>query len=225
MDTMKIRSSGGYPLPILLVVMIIFLLLGPTRPAGASAILEKAVLDEPILGGSLRVATNGPVKTTFIDSKAGYFNSLYLDLGELGPDDSDIWLFDKSRRSAGLEDREVTLPGDFLAGVELIFRLDVRKNQNAPLLNSFYTGDKSRNPDDLAHAEAITTMDESTEQFITTVGFEDLLGGGDNDFNDFLFQLTNVVDPPAVPEPPILVLLSIGLAGFVYLRSRRFDKA
>ncbi len=59
---------------------------------------------------------------------------------------------------------------------------------------------------------------------VTTVGFEDLVGGGDRDFNDFMFRLTNVVDPapaPApVPEPHGLALAGLGLA-LLALRRRR----
>jgi hypothetical protein len=57
---------------------------------------------------------------------------------------------------------------------------------------------------------------------MTTVGFEDLLGGGDQDYNDFMFRLTNVLDPIAVPEPPVLFLLACGLIGLVLQRRRVF---
>jgi hypothetical protein len=205
------------------MLMLAFgILLASSMPQAAVA---GVVLNEPILGGSLLVASDGAVTAEFLGSDAGYFNTLYLDLGEIGPDELDVWVFDKSSRFTSLDKRKVALPGEFAAGSELVFRLDVRKQEHGSLLHSYYTGDKSRNPDGLAHAEAITAFDELTKQFITTVGFEDLFGGGDNDFNDFSFQLTNVVDPPGVPEPPILLLLSAGLGGIVYLRNRRFKKA
>jgi hypothetical protein len=56
------------------------------------------------------------------------------------------------------------------------------------------------------------------------VGFEDLYGGGDLDYNDFMFSLTNVVDPPElVPEPSILMLLSgVLFSMIIFLRQRRF---
>ena len=63
------------------------------------------------------------------------------------------------------------------------------------------------------------------EQYVTSVGFEDLLGGGDLDFNDFKIRLTNVIDPLPVPAPPILALLGIGCAGIGYRRLRRIKRA
>ena len=46
------------------------------------------------------------------------------------------------------------------------------------------------------------------------VGFEDLFGGGDADFNDFQFVVTNarLVDAASVPEPATLLLFSTGIA-------------
>ncbi len=60
---------------------------------------------------------------------------------------------------------------------------------------------------------------------MTTVGFEDLRGGGDEDYHDFMFRLTNVLDPlpPAdVPEPPILFRLACGMIGLFLQRRRVF---
>ena len=122
--------------------------------------------------------------------------------------DRDTALFDKASPLYS----EILL-GDFIAGDELVFRIDVASPQQ-----SFFTGSASGNPDGLAHALAITTFDEAADTFFTTVGFEDLFGGGDLDFNDFVFQLSNVIDPLAVPLPPAVMLLAIGLVGLGYQR-------
>jgi hypothetical protein len=57
-----------------------------------------------------------------------------------------------------------------------------------------------------------TSVLNDAGEYVTTVGFEDLLGGGDMDFNDFEFRLTNVVDP-VIPAPAALSLLGLGLIG------------
>jgi len=204
-STVGLRSSA---LPIFILIVGMAIALGVSRPAVAGLIL-----DEPILGGSLLVAEDGYVSVTFLGSDAGYFNTLFL----VGLDAPDIRLFDNSNDSN--DPSQIDL-GWFSAGTELVFRLYVDDTGE-----SFFTGDASRNPDDLAHASAITTFDQLTQTYVTTVGFEDLLGGGDLDFNDFEFLLTNVIDPaPAVPAPSVLALLGLGLAGIGY-RHRKQIKA
>tara|TARA_R110001592_G_scaffold126336_1_gene337525 strand:- start:171873 stop:172463 length:591 start_codon:yes stop_codon:yes gene_type:complete len=169
------------------------------------------ILDTPILGGALLVVEDGHVQAQFLGSDAGYFNTLYLDT-------SSDWgtgkVFDKNSGINSIVDL-----GYFEAGTELLFRLYV---SNTGL--NFFSGDPTRNSDNLAHAQAITSALGTT--YITLVGFEDLLGGGDQDYNDFMFSLTNVIDPPPgaavpVPVPPVLFLLVTGLAGLLVTRRQQ----
>jgi hypothetical protein len=104
--------------------------------------------------------------------------------------------------------------GWFAAGTDLIFRLDVHDTGL-----SYLTGDASRNPDGIAHALATTIFED--DAYLTTVGFEDLYGGGDRDFDDFEFQLSNVVDPLVVPSPGVIALHGIGFIGFSVQRKLR----
>lgn len=168
---------------------------------------------EPVYGGTMIVATDGPVRAIYLGSDAGYFNSLSLAAEAPIASTVPLFIFDKHNQV----DTTVDL-GWFSAGTELEFRLDVSNTGN-----SFFTGGRLLNPDGLPHALAITRFDEGLRLFVTRVGFEDLLGGGDLDYNDFNFLLTNVYDPPpdAAPEPATLLLIGLGLACLGAIRRRK----
>jgi len=80
----------------------------------------------------------------------------------------------------------------------------------------FRTGPASGNPDGVAHANVV--YDYLGEAGRTYVGFEDILGGGDLNYGDHTFSLTNV--QAAVPEPAGWLLLIAGL-GAIGARRRR----
>lgn len=197
-------------------------LLFAMQPAQAS-LIDSTILDTEILGGSFFVANDGEVTATFLGSDAGYFNTLYLSSPRVSVDPLFIFdrvgIFDQDGKRILHDDEEpttISLGSSFGAGDELIFSLYVKNTGN-----TFYTGDSSRNLDDLAHASAITSLVDGV--YVTEVGFEDLYGGGDLDYNDFMFSLTNVVDPPSVPEPSILLMLSgVLFSMIIFLRQRRF---
>jgi hypothetical protein len=127
----------------------------------------------PIVGQGL-VATGGDVVVTFVSNEAGYNSQLFLD----GPLESGFGsIFDNWTTEVGTS---LNL-GAFADGTELIFRLFVPSTGDA-----FYTGDATRNPDGIAHA----VVDAQTGQVL--VGFEDLFGGGDLDYDDLVFAFSNV---------------------------------
>ena len=201
-------KSGSISKRISAILAALLLLIVSAQSVQAGPIMDEDLLNTSIIGGSMLVATDGNVFAGFLGSDAGYFNTLFLD----SPSD---WgtqeIFNKYTPVGSIVDL-----GTFTAGTELIFRIDVL---NTSL--SYFTGDGSRNPDGIAHAEAITTLSENL--YVTTVGFEDLYGGGDEDYNDFVFWLTNVIDPQTngIPEPPILLLMMIALLGLWVQRRRR----
>jgi uncharacterized membrane protein YgcG len=133
-------------------------------PAQATPILEQTL-----------IATGGDVVVTFMTSGAGYTSELFLD-GPVGDETGAI--FNNSTTDLG---SSVNL-GSFAAGTELVFKLLVQQTGDA-----FFTGDASRNLDGLVHA----LMESAAGQVL--VGFEDLYGGGDLDYDDLVFAFANVI--------------------------------
>jgi len=127
----------------------------------------------PILGQEL-IATGGDVVVTFVSNGAGYTSELYLD----GPDGDALGSIFNNQTTPVSTSLNL---GAFLAGTELIFRLEVQNTGQV-----FYSGDSSRNADGIAHA----VVDSGQNQ--ARVGFEDLFGGGDRDYNDLVFSFSNV---------------------------------
>jgi len=200
--TLKKRFSG---------IAFAFCLLFTMQPAQASLIFDDTLLDTEILGGRFFVANDGDVTAKFLGSDASYFNTLYLS----SPVNGDpIFIFDRSYSDPDSISLGSLLGlGSFDAGTELVFSLYVENTDK-----TFFTGNGSNNPDGLAHALAVTSL--TGEDYLTKVGFEDLYGGGDKDYNDFRFSLTNVIDP-VVPEPRLLLLLSCGLFILTLFSRRR----
>jgi hypothetical protein len=107
--------------------------------------------------------------------------------------------------------------GTFDAGDVLRFRMDVLSTGQ-----SFFTGPASGNPDNVIHVgHAIWAADATIPVNGVLVGFEDVLGGGDRDYNDNTFVFTNVRSETVVPEPSAIILTAAGLTGLVLIRRRK----
>ncbi len=102
--------------------------------------------------------------------------------------------------------------GTYAAGTVLRFRMDVLSTGL-----SFFTGPASGNPDNLIHvAHTQWASDATIPVNGVLVGFEDILGGGDLDYDDNTFVFTNVLSADPIPEPVSIVLVGVGLAGLIW---------
>jgi hypothetical protein len=141
----------------------------------ALAVLALPVRADLTLDSTLTVTTDGHVYATFLGSSASYSDNLFLQ----SPGGPSGVLFNNHTTPFGTT---IDL-GYFTAGTELVFGLYVNNTGN-----TFFTGDPSRNSDGISHAGILTTL----PGIGLIVGFEDLLGGGDRDYNDLIFGFKNL---------------------------------
>lgn len=160
--------------------------------------------------GQQLVATGGEVRIYFAGSSAGFDSVLYLD----SPGAAQGPFFPNHSTAPGMM---ISL-GTFAPGTVLTFRLDVLSTGQ-----QFFTGPASGNPDNLVHAGyTLFAADGTIPENGLLVGFEDIFGGGDVDYNDHQFVFTNVAPAAATPEPATLILMGTGLAGIgAAVRRRR----
>lgn len=171
---------------------------------GVALVLLPAVsMAAPILGALVVVNTTGDVEAKFLGHTAGYTNLLYLDNG---PNPLDV-IFNNQTTPVGT----VVNLGSFTAGTELKFRIHVTNTGD-----DFFTGPGSRNPDGIPHA----VVDETFGSNESYVGFEDLFGGGDMDYDDLNFSFTNTRAVPT-PIPATCLLFGAGIGGMALMRRLR----
>jgi hypothetical protein len=156
-----------------------------------------AQADVTIVGGKIMVKDTGKVTATFLGSDAGYNDVMFFENG------GSTQLFSGHSTPVGTE---IDL-GTFAAGTVLNFRMHVDNTGH-----DFYMGPAAANFDNVFHAAATLSSNN-----VAVVGFEDLQGGGDRDYNDIQFKVTNVT---AVPEPESYAMMLGGL-GLMGLLARR----
>lgn len=164
-----------------------------------------AQADITILDGKLFAAETGHVTAEFLGSDAAYTNILIFD-----PQGQSRAVFNGHATPVGT----VVDLGVFNAGTELKFQLHVTNTGDR-----FNTGPASANNDNEIHASAVLDSNRRA-----VVGFEDLRGGGDRDYNDLQFRVTNVSNISAVPEPSTWGMM-LGGMGLLAFMARRRQKA
>jgi hypothetical protein len=90
-------------------------------------------------------------------------------------------------------------------GSELIFGILVLNTGN-----TFKMGPGGRNPDGVEHV--LVDYAEGDGGDVALLGFEDLFGGGDQDYNDANFEIQGAIGFTRVSAPASLILLLLGLA-------------
>ncbi len=158
----------------LLVALVMTLVMSIVVPI---AVAPTPAAAEPILGGQL-YSTGGTIQIEVLPATAGLTSELFL----LEPEPE---VFIATNRQVGT----VVEIGPYPVGAELIFGIRVRGNE-------FRIGPADRNPDGLIHAQ-VDFIDDDT----AIVGFEDLFGGGDRDYDDNVFRFTGGVAPEPPPDP------------------------
>lgn len=187
----------------------------------------------------LRLATESTARVYFVGEGAGYHNTLGFNALAPGvgtPEtvvtaDSEL-IFPDSSSSVSTYDpastarrysRAPLLPGDFVdmgtfaAGTTLDFFL-IANGANGG--TNAYSAPASRNPDQLDHVVSFVLPDSP----YLIIGFEDLFGGGDKDYNDLVFAVdigaANLQKLISTPEPSTWTIM-LGFLGWVYWTTSR----
>jgi hypothetical protein len=170
----------------------------------------------PVLGSQLFWG-GGDVTIEVQASTAGYTSELRL----FNPDSSSSFIA-YNAPNGNPAGTTVTLLGTSLdtlynVGDELIFGIViVYPTTTPPFGDTFKLGPGSRNADGLIHG----AIDSTARAGWLRVGFEDIRGGGDLDYDDNVFDFQGSVTSN-VPEPGALALVSLALVGAGLARRRR----
>lgn len=142
--------------------------------------------------GSLYAATTGEVILTFLSKQADFSTDVSVQ-------GSPTTVFNNQTAVAGTS---YSL-GSFQAGAEILFSFFVNSTGD-----TFLSGAATNNTDNTAHT-AYQLVGNSL-----LVGFEDIKFGGDGDYNDIIFSVSNAtINKPVspVPEPELVSMLAAGL--------------
>jgi hypothetical protein len=203
------------------------------RLAETKSFNDSASLLDP---SRLSLLTASDVRVYFIGEGAGYHNTLGFSVSAIGlaagvdrklifPDaSSSVSTYDPAKAAVRTASMPM-LPGDYvdlgtLAANSILDFFLIANGANGAT-NVFSTV-IARNPDLINHVVAFALPDSP----YLILGFEDLLGGGDRDFNDVLIAVDigarNVAALTGAPEPALALVLGSFLALALLRRSPVF---
>ncbi len=181
----------------------------------------------------LYLANDASVRVYFVGEGAGYHNTLgyntdgaSISSGDpllIFPDASSInSYYPYGNETTWRFESAPLMPGDFVdlgvldAGTQLDFFLIANGANHG---KDIWSTDTSVNADGLVHT--VSLVEEGSPYLL--IGFEDLYGGGDRDYNDLLFAvdigMANV-SYLANPEPSTWLIMGIFAAGVFYIARR-----
>jgi Domain of unknown function (DUF4114) len=204
--------------------------LSNTRFSEREAVNDSSMLLDP---SKLVLRNASDVRVYFVSEGAGFRNTLGFNTAGGGVTSGDPLLIFPNASSKGTtattrSAAEPLLAGDFVdlgnfsAGTKLDFFL-IANGANGG--NNVFSTDMSVNPDGINHVVSLAALSGS----YLLIGFEDLLGGGDRDFNDVLFAVDigarNIAALTATPEPATYAMLGTFLALGAWVTHRRSGKS
>ena len=193
-----------------------------TLPAMLSYHNNRSLLSDPnasYTGESfLTLSQDTTVRIYFIAESAGYRNTLAVNTTDTGLEDGTPGLIfpnasmhgsrhmpDNARRQnhAPVASGDFVDLGTFEAGTQIDLML---LSDGARRTRDVWSTDSDRNEDDLDHARVVA-MQHNPNQLL--VGWEDLRGGGDRDYNDMLLGI-EMIPAGTIPEPATAMLVLFG---------------
>ena len=187
----------------------------------------------------LKLKTASDVRVYFVGEGAGYANTLGFTTDGSGKSSSSTakLIFPNSSSTVSTYDPKSTvkrtageplLPGDFvnlgkMDGGTLLDFFIVANGANGG--KTTFSTQKSVNPDGINHVVSFAFAMKDSPYLV--LGFEDLMGGGDRDFNDLIFAVdigaVNVGALTATPEPATYATMAafLGLGCVLVRRGKK----
>ncbi len=190
-------------------IVIWFSLLSVSTVASAIPYQDSGTVDTNV--HTFTATATGPIGAYFYDSTAAYTNTLSLLVNGVMTPESSIGLLNNHTSNIG----DFVILGYANVGDVLTFQLNVSDTGKT------WYSDESLNVDGINHTYSTAFSGDATHSIPggTYVGFEDLYGGGDSDYDDESFIFTNI-SPIPEPETHVMLLVGLGLVAFTVRRRK-----